>query len=741
MAENIQRGRGRGQAYKYDKGGVPAEFGPFIGIIKSTFDSTRSGRLRVYIEAFGGQNPDSESNWRTVNYLPHFYGATEHAGQNVGTGIFEGNRHTYGMWMTPPDVGSRVFCFFADGDPNKGYYTGCVPEEGLGHMVPAIAGSSKYTPTDPTAEKLLGGSSSVPVIEINSEDPAIFEDSRFWDKEKPVHSVHAYTMFQQGLLDDKIRGPISSSSQRESPSAVFGISTPGTPIYSGGYSKETLRPAIEAGEVTSDQIKVIGRNGGHTFVMDDGDIDGNDQLVRIRTSKGHQITMSDDGDCFYITHANGQSWLEFGKEGTVDVFSTNSVNVRTQGTINLHADEDINMYAGKDINMMSKARINTESLAINLRAENELKAYSKMKVMLRSDQTLALDAGKTGSFDGGDSLSFTGGSIGLNSGGSIPVTPVTAIPKNKVSDSKFNGTKWESVPGELETTNTRVPTHEPWPFHNLGTANSINLSGPQQTPLTPLTAGAVSSVADVAPVGANLEEITTLPKAPKGIETLNTDQVTGLEAQLSKDVGQSLDQISVDKGIGKFGVDSVQLEQAGYLVPGTNDRFIKDPSKLSTDSFGKTTTQLEKTLSSGTVWTNKGGATDLNSFLGDEVIQQSAVQDVYTSNVSTLRAKGVIKGTEAPADLGGILNASVEYGVEDTAKWANGEYISPTVDRGIKQAVRNGQYVVGFVDEKITPDLSGFGSPGGYSGTTNRDTLANAGKALINSDKVPKPKY
>jgi hypothetical protein len=128
------------------------------------------------------------------------------------------------------------------------------------------------------------------------------------------------------------------------------MSTPGRPVYQGGLGggvngdQDALK---ELNQETLADLKVIGRRGGHTFVMDDGTLTGNDSLVRIRTSKGHQITMSDDGNCFYITHANGQTWIELGQEGTVDVFATNSVNVRTQGTINLHADQDINMFAGK----------------------------------------------------------------------------------------------------------------------------------------------------------------------------------------------------------------------------------------------------------------------------------------------------------------------------------------------------------------------------------------------------------
>ena len=45
MAESVQRSKGRPSNYKMDRGGVPAEFGPFAGIVMSTVDPTRSGRF------------------------------------------------------------------------------------------------------------------------------------------------------------------------------------------------------------------------------------------------------------------------------------------------------------------------------------------------------------------------------------------------------------------------------------------------------------------------------------------------------------------------------------------------------------------------------------------------------------------------------------------------------------------------------------------------------------------------
>ena len=118
MAENIQRSKGRPEGYKFDRGGQPAEMGPYIGIVVNNVDNTRSGRLQVYIEEFGSTTKTGEPNlkdqslWRTVSYCPPFYGATPQSGTSAGTGKYPGNVNSYGMWFTPPDIGVKVLCFF-----------------------------------------------------------------------------------------------------------------------------------------------------------------------------------------------------------------------------------------------------------------------------------------------------------------------------------------------------------------------------------------------------------------------------------------------------------------------------------------------------------------------------------------------------------------------------------------------------------------------------------------------------
>jgi hypothetical protein len=268
------------------------------------------------------------------------------------------------MWFTPPDIGIQVLCVFANGDRQLGYYIGVVPSDGLGHMVPAIGGSTNKVIANKNQEAYFADDKLLPVAELNTNNYSLTNSGRFFDTDKPVHAVVAGAMFQQGLNNDIERGPIRSSSQRETPSTVFGISTPGIPVYQGGMKPNDIRKKIQKNELKSADAQVIGRMGGHTLVMDDGDLDGNNALFRLRTPKGHQITMNDSDDFFYITHANGQTWLEFGREGTVDIFSTNSVNIRTQGDINMHADRDINMYAGGNIQVKSEKSTTIEAMII-----------------------------------------------------------------------------------------------------------------------------------------------------------------------------------------------------------------------------------------------------------------------------------------------------------------------------------------------------------------------------------------
>lgn len=495
MAENEQQATGRPGNYKFNRGGNASESGPFIGIVMNNIDPTRQGRLQVAIQEFNQTNKDgtpdlsNNSGWRTVSYCPPFYGITQNQSQSSVTskdssvGTFpEKTAMSYGMWFPPPDIGTQVLCFFVAGDATRGYYVACIPQEQSNHMVPAIGAvpAGQYKTQNQSQETYLKNSRLLPVTEINQNNMKIADSTQFYNQPKPVHSYVAAIYFQQGVNNDQVRGPITSSSQRETPSNCYGISTPGRPVYAGSSTDATIIKDTASGTGSQQDINVIARYGGHTFVLDDGGQDGKDNLIRIRTAKGHQITMSDDNNCFYILHANGQTWLEFGEEGTVDIYSTNSVNVRTKGTINLHADKDININAGGILSIKSNKGTTIQSeTTLNVVSQGDMTLYSQTKLGLKGDGSLSIQS-PTVNMGGGAKVNVVAKKIGLNSGGSATVATPKGLTQYIMPDTEFSSSQgWKVNPKGITSICSRAPTHEPYPYHNKGVNNPTSMEGGQ----------------------------------------------------------------------------------------------------------------------------------------------------------------------------------------------------------------------------------------------------------------------
>lgn len=487
MAEDIQKAKGPTKRSTPFSGGANPRMVPVIGIVKNNSDPTRSGTIEVYLRDNSGLDPENFRNWRKVRFLSPFYGLTRASSPNTGEGTYKGNSNSYGMWFSPPDIGTQVLCLFVDGDLNVGFYIGCIPEPDALQMVPAVGAVTNIVPNSDEAKK-YGDSKKLPVTNINTKNKNFTETAQYLTAAKPIHSYVAATMWQQGVIRDPVRGPISSSAQRENISRVgFGISTPGRPIYEGGFNDKTVADNLD--EDKNKQLKVVARRGGHSIVMDDGDIVGQDNLVRIRTSLGHQIMMSDSGQTLMILHANGQSYVELGKEGTVDIYSTNSFNVRTMGDLNLHADNNINIHATKNLNIQAES-IQVESKKdIKIRAGANFNQYTAGTHTVKADGPYSMYAQGDISMASGAKAFVNGSKVNLNSGktSTNPQT-VPVIDQIQHTDTLFDNSKgWLAAPKKLNSIASRAPAHTPWADAGLG----VNVK---------TSAGASS----------------TLPSAPKG---------------------------------------------------------------------------------------------------------------------------------------------------------------------------------------------------------------------------------
>jgi len=711
MVENYQRSQGQPKSFKTDKGGAPAETGPFLGEITNNVDPTRSGRPQVYIEYLAGSDKTEKSLWRTVSYISPMYGTTQQsAPQTTGPGSFTGNQQSYGFWGTPPDIGTKVICFFANGDPNMGYYIGAPIDPGINHMMPAIGASKKYT--DDTNSPYFAGATQLPVTEVNNSNPSISENPRFFEESKPVHSVLAGQMLDQGVISDPLLGPITSNSQRESPSTVYGWSSPGRPVYKGGFTPAETSAKVSNNQVKANEVQVISRLGGHSIVMDDGDLDGQDQLLRLRTASGHQVMLNDTGDTIHIMHANGQSWVELGKEGTLDVYASNSVNIRSQGEINMHASGDININSEKgSIKMFAKLAMGIETKALSLNATDNLLLYSRKQIGIKSDGNLALKS-KNGSWNSG-SLTFVGKPIKLNSGAASDVPTPQDIPKNKLPDTTFkNNVGWVIEKDAIESVVSRAPTHEPYPFHSTGVNSTASLSGgASEVPTAVNTQAAIAKADSVSVSKITVSDYEVQDGTATAVGKLTPSQVQAMLAQASKQVPQDFTAISDTLGVGKFGFSAQQLENAGYLKPGTSDFFLNDPSA-----------SITSVLNNGSVWTGVNGVSNINDFLSNQNLQDVAQTDLLNTGLSALQNLGVVTGLENSADLAGLVQGAAKFGGPAVAKWVDGAAVLGKTFSGLDSSaisslqmdeiVQGGKYAVDLVLGKIPSSLQGFTSIG-----------------------------
>lgn len=721
MSENITKVSGTTNTFKPFKGGSVDIPYPVKGIVKNTIDSARTGRIQVYIQQFGSSDPDDSKGWVSVSYLSPFYGSTPGSGSDkTGYGNFKNNPHSYGWWSTPPDVGTEVICVFLSGKKDFGYYIGCIPQIGLNHMIPAIGATNNIVPSSSEAAA-YGGASQLPVTEINNSNKKMSDSPTFASDPKTVHSAMAGQLAQQGLITDNIRGPITSSAMRESPSRVFGISTPGRPIYASNLGSNDAEVAGNISSASKEKLKVVARRGGHTFVMDDGDIAGKNQLIRIRTAAGHQISMSDDGQALFITHANGQSYIELGKEGTVDIFSTNSFNVRTQGDINFHADNDVNIHAEKHLNVYAKQINMTSDTDTNISVGTTFSQQTGADHTLLVDGAMSISAGGDASLEGATTF-VTGSVVNLNTG-SAGLTPeaVDPLAMNSHADTMHESpTGWTPAPDQLQSIVSRAPAHMPWvsagkgvniestssvedllpeePSLDIQEANDFAPSAPD-VPTTPATIATVPPVKGVE-IGDNFDPSTT--SALVSQSAVAASSLPGGAAAVEAGAGIITDASGAKvAGVGKMLQSPAALEAAGNLKPGAGALVAKLVSS------GKSIADAMPT----NLFTGKGGVTSLTQFVSSNTSQISAQISGMKLGSEGLQSAGVISGKESPTQIGGLIAGAAAFGASAVSSF-------------VKSASSGGNPLIGAA-AKALPGGIGSTISGGNFAAKLGDAAAN----------------
>jgi hypothetical protein len=677
--------------------GIRIDSGPYLAIVKDNSDQLFHGRLRVYIPEFGS-DPKDEKSWFTVNYASPFFGEVNPGdrGQAGTDPVYGKTRQSYGMWLVPPDLGVTVLVTFAVGNPDLGYWFACIPTPRAHQMVPGIAASSNYIENG-TATK--NDFPQVPVAEAVLDLRADFLNSQ-----RPVHTPQFNILRDQGIAGDTDRGVVTSSSQRESPSRVFGFSTPGRPDPDPAYGTDQITPddnfqksivdSINGGnsKLAEDLYKPTARKGGHSLVMDDGDLVGNNQLVRLRSATGHQIMMNDSAGIIYVINAAGTAWVEMTPDGSINVFSGGSISMRAQGGMNFHADQDIKFHAGGNITMKANGSLIANSKNISFKAEstliadgNNLVLVSDSDTVIHGDSSLTLSSGGDLTATGSIDLSSTGGNK-PGSGVSLSTTDFTETAKS--------GSIWAaSSSNATKSTVSILPTHEPWArpdgqvdrqavqqanatpnddntdpntsanraaisaaeFGNNAINSSTSLFKPDTGSLQTLAKGLRVTAEQIAaqldppnpPIG-NLTELQT-----KALFTQLGLRESGLRCNVAG--GRTESGKYTGNFLGKYQLGAQALAgAAGYIN-----------KKCLTTEYKNTPTYA---VQSDSCWTGKNGIKSRTDFLNNCSAQEDAMHAFTQEQYKTMVGNGTIRSTDTPEEVMGKLTAAHLIGVGGASK-------------------------------------------------------------------------
>lgn len=641
---------------------IPEQTGIFIGVVKKIDTTTRTGRLWVYITRLGGPDAEDPTNWKLVSYASPFFGQTtgpksaEYVAANQNQNTFPQTSQSYGFHMIPPDIGNKVLCCFVSGTV-EGYWFACINTSASIYMTPSIGAIDyRYIQPDsvPTGLPPLDPRKKYPVGDWNENLRAGYSIPTA-EVQKPLHVIKTIQLFNQGLDGDEARGTISSSSQRDPISSVFGFSTPGRPIS----------PQDSAFTDGRGSESVTTRVGGHSLVLDDGDSSGGNNLVRLKSAAGHQILMHDTEGIIYVSNATGTAWVELSNSGDVLIYGARDLAVRTGGNLMMHSDRNISFFAGESINMSSGKSVTIETGEINQTALVRLNIYGK-KIQARSASTLDIASSSSLSIRSGGRIAINGSAIALNGSGSSPnIQNPPQLRKYTLPDvisQQFPlARKWQVSPGRIRSTNYKVPTHEPYLRQGLqqaleqlvaesNTYDTDLFGNPIDPPViqNPLGPAAADNLTlyDAAPPATFIEQ--TEPEG--GIGELSTNEVRALQAQVAYSESRGdYDKIEPSGYVGKYQLSVDDL---------ANLEYIKEGLPQTIDS-----------LTNPNNWVNKDNVANLEDFLASRELQESAMFNLMRNNYSVLQATGAIVKNMSKQVISGLLSVAHLAGANGATTW------------------------------------------------------------------------
>jgi|TARA_R110000822_G_scaffold246948_1_gene375045 hypothetical protein len=652
--------------------GIREEKGIVIGEIKANAHPASMGNISVFVETFADKSRENErSQWRQVRYCTPFYSRTEVLGSGDNAIV---TKNTAGMVYPCPDIGTKVLCFFPEGRNQDGFWFACAPDTYMMQSLPEPALTSNIT-TEPgqiRGTKAPGG-------EFNDLDFKTDKKANYLTPKRAFDFFTHSILKTQGIDQDEIRGLTSSNYMRETPSELFGITTKGRRVDKTGLDIAENKAVIGKLKSNATLIKSegdavegrVGRKQGHSLVMDDGDIEGNNNLIRFKTAAGHQILMHDTEDLIYIGNSKGTSWVQMDAEGQLDIYSRSNINLRSRN-INMHADSSIKMFAGNNIQIVAGNTLQLEggNLA-HMYSDGQAQMYGAKSIDIKSGSGLNIEGSKVGIKAGGN-MDLQASCLALNGHASGAAKQRAAIKSTKPETVRDTQGFWEAT-GTLKTTVDRVPTHEPFAEHKVSTQESL---------LRSIQVGSIPTSGTVL-----LTELNQAIKTP-GIGLGIVKEIANKEGILASTI---LKQANINVNVGDLSSDVIKnlsaatVEKAGsgglltYIDPVTSavGKYGADTVSLINNGFVRPETFFNGELANSRMWTGKLGMDGLNAFLGAENVQEDLfltdIVDDYQNAIYT----GAIQGDDDESTIAGMVMVARATNADVASDFREGRIIDP----------------------------------------------------------------
>ena len=633
-----------------DVRGIREEKGIVIGVVKVNSHPARMGNLSVFVPTFADKSREQDpSQWRQVKYCTPFYSRTELQGSGDK---FETTKNAGGMIYPCPDTGTKVLCFFPEGRNQDGFWFACAPDTYMTQGLPEPSASSNIN----TSSGEIRGTKA-PAGEFNDSDNQTNKISNFLVPKRSFDRSTHSILKTQGLDLDETRGLTSSSFNRETPSELFGITTKGRRTDINGRDikdRPDIISALKSGaDLNNNDANAvegkISRKQGHSLTMDDGDIEGENNLIRLRTAAGHQILMHDSEDLLYIGNSKGTCWVQLDATGQLDIFSERNINLRSK-SINMHADNNIKMHAGGQVQIVSNGLLHLEGKQMaNLYSDGQTLIFGAKGMNIKSSGAFAIEGTGVGIKSSGK-LDLQASCISLN-GSAGPAAKQNAARVLSKSDTRPNGQGfWEST-SILNTTVDRVPTHEPFAQHsvitsettkstvevgNIPTSGNITVAGPNR-PIKTTSLGLSTITQEFNDQEVDVTNVLKQPDYGISVEEISADGVRHYSAAVLEVAGSGGDYAYEDdttNALGKYGVSVATLQKHGYV-------------RQEVDFNGE--------LDNPRMWTGKDGIDGKTAFKSSTNLQEDLFVAGMVDDYGDAKKSGAIQNGDPVSTITGML--------------------------------------------------------------------------------------